>query len=83
MAFPFIKQFDAKDCGPACLCMIAKYYGKSYTQEYLRKLMFIGRDGVSLLGITKAAEKLGFKTVGGRFTFDRVAEKALFPCIAH
>lgn len=45
------------DCGPACLSMISEYYGKRYSLEYLRKNCFIGRDGVSLLGISKAAEK--------------------------
>lgn len=45
------------DCGPACLSMISEYYGKRYSLEHLRENCFIGRDGVSLLGISKAAEK--------------------------
>jgi len=83
MPFPFTKQPDAMDCGPACLSMIAEHYGKQYTLEYLRDNSFIGRDGVSLLGISKAAEKIGFRTVGGRLTFEKLAEKALLPCIVH
>ena len=83
MPFPFTKQPDAMDCGPACLCMIAEHYGKQYTLEYLRDNSFIGRDGVSLLGISKAAENIGFKTMGGRLTFEKLAEKALLPCIVH
>jgi len=67
--FPFIQQPDAMDCGPACLCMIAKHYGKTYTLDSLRQNSFIGRDGVSLLGISRAAEKIGFRTVGGRVTY--------------
>lgn len=55
--FPFTKQPDAMDYGPACLSMISEYYGKRYSLEYLRKNCFIGRDGVSLLGISKAAKK--------------------------
>jgi len=81
--FPFTKQPDAMDCGPACLRMIAEHYGKRYTLEHLRENCFIGRDGVSLLGISRAAEKIGFKTVGGRLTFDKLAEKAPLPCIVH
>lgn len=81
--FPFIHQPDAMDCGPACLCMIAKHYGKTYTLESLRQNSFIGRDGVSLLGISSAAEKIGFRTVGGRITHDNLIEKALLPCIVH
>ena len=81
--FSFTKQPDAMDCGPACLSMIAEHYGKRYTLEYLRDNSFIGRDGVSLLGISKAAENIGFKTVGCRLTFEKLAEKALLPCIVH
>lgn len=81
--FPFIHQPDTMDCGPSCLSMIAKYYGKSYDIDNLRRDSYIGRDGVSLLGISRAAEKIGFKTIGGRITFDKLAEKALLPCVAH
>ena len=56
--FPFIHQPDAMDCGPACLSMISQYYGKRHTLEHLRENCFIGRDGVSLLGISRAAESL-------------------------
>lgn len=83
MRFPFTKQPDAMDCGPACLGMIAKYYGKDYSLEGLRKNSFIGRDGVSLLGVSKAAEKIGFKTIGGRITFDTLVEKSTLPTIVH
>ncbi|PVX51928.1 ABC transporter transmembrane protein [Balneicella halophila] len=71
------------DCGPACLCMIAKHYGKNYTLDGLRQQSFIGRDGVSLLGISRASEKIGFRTVGGRLTFEKLVEKAPLPCIVH
>ena len=81
--FPFTKQPDAMDCGPACICMIAEHYGKKYTLDSLRQSSFIGKDGVSLLGISRAAEKIGFRTVGGRITFEKLTEKALLPCIVH
>lgn len=71
------------DCGPACLSMVSEHYGKCYSLEHLRENSFIGRDGVSMLGISKAAEKIGFKTIGGRITFDKLAEKAPLPCIVH
>ena len=83
MLFPFVKQPDAMDCGPACLTMIAAHYGRHYTLDHLREQCFIGREGVSLLGISKAAEQIGFRTVGGRLTFDKLAEKALLPCVVH
>lgn len=48
------------DCGPTCLRMIAKYYGKSYSLQTLRARSFISREGVSLLGISDAGEAIGF-----------------------
>lgn len=78
-----ILQPDSMDCGPACLGMIARHYGKEYSLDGIRKNSHIGRDGVSLLGISRAAEQMGFRTVGGRITFDKLAEKALLPCIVH
>ena len=81
--FPFVKQPDAMDCGPASLVMIAQHYGRHYTLEHLRERCSLARDGVSLLGISKAAEEIGFRTVGGRLTFKKLTEKVLLPCIVH
>lgn len=78
-----IKQLDEKDCGPSCLAMIAKHYGLQSNREQLRHACSLGRDGVSLLGISKAAEGLGFKTVGGRLTLQTLANEAPLPCIVH
>ena len=71
------------DCGPACIGMIAKHYGKEYDINGLRNNSYISREGVSLLGISRAAENIGFRTLGGRITFKMLAEKALLPCIVH
>ena len=59
--FPASNQLDSRDCGPTCLHMIAKHYGKSYNLQGLREKCFINRDGVSLLGISEAAEQIGFR----------------------
>jgi len=76
-------QLDAMDCGPACLSMIAKQYGKDYSLDTLRKLCNITKEGVSLSGISEAAESIGFKTLGGRFTFEKLVNKFPLPCIVH
>ncbi|WP_296089277.1 peptidase domain-containing ABC transporter [Alloprevotella tannerae] len=76
-------QQDAMDCGPSCLSMIAEHYGRRPDCAKLRKTCSLGRNGVSLLGISKAAEELGFKTVGGRLSFEVLAKEAPLPCIAH
>jgi ATP-binding cassette subfamily B protein len=63
--------------------MISSFHGCNFPLDFLRNNTFAGRDGVSLLGISKAAEKIGFKSLGGRFTFEKLVEKAPLPCIAH
>ena len=81
--FPHYTQLDAMDCGPTCLRMIAKYYGRNYTLQNLRERSFITREGVSMLGISDAAEHIGFHTVGVKITFEQLANEANFPCILH
>lgn len=78
----FIPQRDQMDCGPACLCMVASFYGKKYTLRYLRDNSFITREGVSLLGIEEAAFKIGFQVISGRLTLEKLNELPL-PCILH
>ncbi len=82
-SFPHYQQQESADCGPACLRMIAKHYGKSYSAEKLRKLCFISREGVSMLGISDAAEAIGFRSVGVQISFKQLVEDAPFPCILH
>ena len=81
--FPFYRQLDAMDCGPTCLKMIAKHYGKNCSLQYLRDKANITREGVSFLGISDAAESVGFKTVGVRITFGQLKNDAPLPCIVH
>lgn len=79
----FIQQRDAMDCGPTCLAMIAKHYGLTVNRNKVRNDCSLGKDGVSLLGISKAAEILGFKTVGGRLTYKTLVTEAPLPLILH
>lgn len=71
------------DCGPTCLRMIAKYYGRSYSLQSLRERSFITREGVSMLGISDAAEQIGFRTVGVRITLEQLQTEIPLPCILH
>lgn len=81
--FPFTHQHDAMDCGPACIKMVAAHYGRHYTMETLRQRSHISREGVSLLGISEAAESIGFKTVGVHLPFEQLKNEAPLPCIVH
>ncbi|MCD6333299.1 MAG: peptidase domain-containing ABC transporter [Bacteroidales bacterium] len=81
--FPFTRQLDAKDCGPACLSMIASHYGKHYTIQTLRQRSYITRQGVSLLGISEAADVIGFRSMGVRLTWEQLLTEAPLPCVVH
>ena len=81
--FPHYTQLDAMDCGPTCLRMVAKYYGKTYSLQTLRQRSFITREGVSLLGTSDAAESIGFRTMGVKISFKQLVKEVPLPCIAH
>lgn len=83
MSFPFVKQPDAMDCGPACLKMVAGFYRKNFSLESLRKKCYITREGVSFLGLSEAADSLGFRTLGLKINFDLLHENVPMPCIVH
>lgn len=82
-AFPHYQQLDSMDCGPSCLRMIAKHYGRSYSLQSLRERSFITRQGVSMLGISDAAENIGFRTQGVRISLSQLIENVPLPCILH
>ena len=81
--FPFYEQIDSMDCGAACLRMIAKYHGQSYPLSYLKEITYLDREGVSLLGISSAAERIGLKTLAAPVPFQRLTEDIPLPAIAH
>ncbi len=80
--FPLYKQHDSMQCGIACLQMICRYYGKAYSTEELSKICFATTEGVSMLGISQAAETLGLHTICGRVKMEQIPV-APFPCILY
>lgn len=80
--FPHYLQPDAMDCGPTCLRIVAKFFGRHYNLDTLRQLTWKTREGVSLLTISDAAEKIGFRTQGVRLTCEKLREVPL-PVILH
>lgn len=81
-SFPLTLQHDSMQCGIACLQMICKYFGRDYTLSALSKHCFATTEGVSLLGISEAADTLGLHTLSTRATVDELAENPL-PAILH
>ncbi len=79
----FIRQINQKDCGPACLKMLAGYHGKSYDLVALIRLAQTTREGSSLLGLSEAAEKIGFRSLGVKVDLDKLIKESPLPCVLH
>lgn len=80
--FSNLKQADQKDCGPTCLKIIAKHYGKTIPIQELRDNSETTREGSNLLFLSDAAEKIGFSALGIKTTVKGLDEVPL-PCILH
>ena len=82
MAFPITFQHDSMQCGIACLQMICKHFDKKFSLDFLSKLCFATNEGVSLLGIDDAANKLGLKTLCVKASMNELDQISL-PAILH
>lgn len=83
MAFTIYRQLNAMDCGPTCLRMMANYYGRHFRLETLRNLSGFGKNGVSLLNISQAAQKIGLESAGIKINAEQLFSEVNQPCIAH
>jgi ATP-binding cassette, subfamily B, bacterial len=79
----YIQQRDAMDCGPTCLAMICHFYGKNFAVQGLREKAEIGKDGVNMLGISQAAESIGYRTQAVQLSLEELSTMARLPCILH
>ena len=82
MRFPFYRQYDSMDCGPSCVRMIAKYYGKDYSLQSLINHSNLNRDGISLRAVYQIAERIGFQPLAVRITLQQLRLLSV-PCILH
>lgn len=81
--FPSYIQSEAKDCGPSCLKIVCQYYGSDIDIEFLRSISETTRGGTSLTGLILAAEKIGFKAIGVKESFDTLINDVPLPAIAY
>ena len=81
--FPLVQQLDMMDCGPTCLQMICQFYNKNISLTRLRDLCSKGQQGVTLYGICKSAEELGFLAQPLKLSLDMLVKEAPLPCIVH
>jgi len=79
--FPFYPQLEAMDCGSTCLRMVARFFGRFYSLEYLREISNTGKDGVSLLDLSEAAEIIGLKTLAVEADIVQLHDVIPKPCI--
>ncbi|MFC0780519.1 peptidase domain-containing ABC transporter [Flavobacterium sp. HJSW_4] len=80
--FPHYKQADFKDCGPTCLKIISKHYGRIINIQALRDLCDTNREGSNLMSLSDGAEKIGFRTLGVKISSKKLEDLPL-PCILH
>lgn len=81
--FPFSRQLESKDCGPACLQMICKYYKRFYEMEYLREICGIKKEGISVYDFIKASEKIGLKSQAYKLSYWKFRNEVPLPCVVH
>ena len=81
--FPHYYQPDTMDCGPTCLRIIAKHYGRAISLSKLRALSQTTREGSSLKNIADTAEKIGFRALGVKVNFKKLQKEAPLPCIVY
>lgn len=79
--FPVDYQMDSQDCGPACLKIIAKHFGRFYSLQYLRDRCGITNQGISLLDLSTGAESIGLRTLAIKCTLTDVVNQVPFPAI--
>ena len=81
-SFKCIIQSDSMMCGITCLQMVCKHFGREVSLRTLSKLCVATSEGVSMLGVNEAANKLGLRTMCARTDFDTLS-KATLPCVLH
>lgn len=69
-------------CGVACLEMVCRNYGRQFPISMLSQICHVTSEGVSMLGISEAANEIGFHSVCVRTTVDNLSLAPL-PCILH
>ena len=78
--FRFFRQLESLDCAPTCLKMVANYYGREYTLDYLRDICKSNRLGTSVYSLSTGAEKIGLETLAVELKIEQLTEQLPLPC---
>lgn len=82
-AVKIIPQFDASDCGPACVAMIAWHYGRRLSLTQMRERAGTDRNSTNLKGLLQAAESVGLEAQAVKGETGSLTSEVPVPCIAH
>jgi ATP-binding cassette subfamily B protein len=82
VSYACVRQHDQSDCGAAALATVALHHGLPIAVQKMRELAGTDRVGTNLLGLLKAAERLGFSARGVKGPWEELGGVAL-PAIAH
>lgn len=80
--FPFRKQLELTDCGPACIQMIAAYYGKNIPLSLLKEYANVTRLGISIQDILVGCQKTGMESIAVRVKIEEI-DKIPLPAILY
>jgi ATP-binding cassette subfamily B protein len=80
--YPVVRQYDQIDCGPAALLSVLKFWGGNSSIVHLRELTNTDASGTNMLGLVKAAEKLGFQAHGATGEYEDLMKEQM-PCLTH
>lgn len=81
--FPVLRQLQSMDCGPTCLKMVSAHHGLDVPLPELRRRAAMSRQGVSFLGLVRAAESVGFETRAVKVPPRDLLARVPLPCIVH
>jgi ABC-type bacteriocin/lantibiotic exporter with double-glycine peptidase domain len=59
-SLPCVRQHNEEDCGAACLATVCARHHAHLPLGWIRHLVGTSREGTTLLGLKRGAEKLGF-----------------------
>lgn len=74
MKYPHIQQHDEKDCGAACLSMVAEFYGAKYPLAKFRELIKVDNQGANMYGLAVGAEKIGLTATALEGNYDELLD---------
>ncbi|MFO0755407.1 MAG: peptidase domain-containing ABC transporter [Byssovorax sp.] len=79
---PFVRQIDEMDCGPACLAMVARHYGRAVSLARIRELLHTSVNGTSLRSLCQGGRSIGLAARAVHAPKESLGEMPL-PAVLH